>query len=262
MKGPFEGISYKGWVKPMKKVLALTILAILCCFAFASCGGGELLTVKIMFTAEDELLGQSYVELEGETITVLDAINEHCAKTGLSVSLNDAQTSVTKVQTFKEKEDDYSIYFWEFTVNGAVPNGRANTVTLKDGDVVEYVYASTPKTINSTVEVKAQGSVIASQAIAYEEADPTIYNVIKFMLGLSELDYKFDEETGVFTKVSDYENKSEDGKDMMWTVSVNGEVAENITETLIKKDDVITLEYTVEIAEEEEVESEFEEVEE
>lgn len=140
----------------MKRFKFIALLLVVCMFPIALFGcNTERVSFKVTLSgkvegATENLFGPTEITIEQAaskaTPVVLDALAEALHELGITVKYTDDEMNVSAIGDKVEKQtrdDDGKVtddYFWEFTINGEKPNGRAGAVEIKDGDVIEFVY--------------------------------------------------------------------------------------------------------------------------
>lgn len=132
------------------KIFALLLVSVLLVGMFASCGTEKVIAnVTVKVVAGDEILVNDLpVTVEGtaeKLPTVLEAVRLALIEMDLPCEDNDA--SVLRIGEYAEVDEGDISYFWEYTLNGVLPNsGKAGSNTVKDGDVIVFMYSPFDKT--------------------------------------------------------------------------------------------------------------------
>ena len=127
------------------KLIALVLAVVMLSACFVACEKTEKVTVNVTVSvlANDEILvAPIAVPVEApvdDPATILDCVIH-------AFELNDVEfvadeMSVTSIKGLADKVEGDRTYWWDFTINGAVPEtGRAGTIAAKDGDVIVFTY--------------------------------------------------------------------------------------------------------------------------
>ena len=135
----------------MKKIriLALILIAALAAGIFASCGEESTeITVTLIIDADDETtFFDNKVTIDVPNPTVMNVVKEVMIMyPEVPIVLNANEDSIKDVGEFTEHQEDNMAYFWEYTINGILPDnqtgGKADAQPVKDGDVIMYIYSS------------------------------------------------------------------------------------------------------------------------
>ena len=129
----------------LTRVLALIVAGVILACTLASCGAAAPITkvtLKIYGDEADGILLETEVEVQDEAPTVLMAFTEGCIVNEVAYTLTSAEDSVQDIEDYKEYTDEEgNIHFWTYYINGEAPTGgRANTIAIKEGDVIEYKF--------------------------------------------------------------------------------------------------------------------------
>ncbi len=127
------------------RVLALIVAGVILACTFASCGAAAPITkvtLKIIGDDPTDPILETEVEVQDEAPTVLMAFVEGCIVNEVAYTLTDTEDSVLDIEEYKEYTDEEgNIHFWTYYINGETPQGgRANTIAIKEGDVIEYKF--------------------------------------------------------------------------------------------------------------------------
>jgi len=130
------------------KLLILFFVAVLLFgqIFFSSCTtSANEITVRLTIRAGEEELLDDYISLSYPDPTVLMLISEASMLYEINVVYNDNNDSVKDIEEYKDKTDGNLMYFWEYTINGVLPEnttgGKANAQPIKDGDEIVYMYS-------------------------------------------------------------------------------------------------------------------------
>ena len=134
----------------MKKIrtIALILTAVLMAGIFASCSSETTeVTVMLIIEAGDDVFFDSKVTVDVENPTIMNVVKEVMIMyPEVPIVLNDSEDSIKDVGEYTEHQEDNMAYFWEYTINGILPDnqtgGKANAQPVKEGDVIMYVYSS------------------------------------------------------------------------------------------------------------------------
>ena len=130
----------------MKKIKLLAMaMAVLMLAAFAvGCNNVEMVSAEVTVSviAEDNVLFASKVTVEGPADnppTVLQAAAEARATGGMTYDTS--EHTLMTVGDYADKVDGEYTCYWEYTINGEAPKeGRASTIQVKSGDVIQFTY--------------------------------------------------------------------------------------------------------------------------
>lgn len=139
------------------RVLALSLMVVMCLFAFVACGDDarEKVTVNVKATADGSMFIDTVVVLEfdskdGYVPSALDAIIQACRDLELTYTLwnNDMSLAcisgegVGPYDSNVEGENGETMW-WRYTINGAEPEDDTATIgeiSVKNGDTVEIFF--------------------------------------------------------------------------------------------------------------------------
>lgn len=145
----------------MKKLLSL-IICVVSVLALVSCGGGAAdteppatyldpincnVTVKIAATdkkAEEILIDQLPITLRNRTEipSALDALAQACSAYEIKYSASEDGSTIGSIKNHTNfaSDSEGGTWFWELTVNGKTPTGKAGEVEVTEGDVYVFTY--------------------------------------------------------------------------------------------------------------------------
>ncbi len=143
----------------MTRIKFIALLLIVCMFPIALFGCNNS-TEKVSYTvtvsgkvenSDQNLFGPIEITIEQKASlktapVVLDALADALHEVGMTIKYTEDEQNVSAIGDKAEKsvvDDDGNIiedYFWEFTVNGEKPSGRAGAVEIQTGDVIEFVF--------------------------------------------------------------------------------------------------------------------------
>lgn len=142
----------------MKRIKFIALLLVVCMFPIALFGcNSERVSYKVTVSGKVEgssenLFGPIEITIEQAaskaTPVVLDALADALHELGMASQLKytEDEMNVAAIGDKAEaqsRDDDGNVtddYFWEFNINGEKPSGRAGTVEITDGDVIEFVF--------------------------------------------------------------------------------------------------------------------------
>ncbi len=146
----------------LKKILSFLLCA-MTVFALVSCGGTAadteppvtyldpfncVVTVKIAATekkGEEVLIDNQPITLRNRTEvpSALDALAQACSAYEIKYSASEDGTTVGTIKNHANFHSDSEggTWFWELTVNGKTPSGKAGEVEVKEGDVFVFTYS-------------------------------------------------------------------------------------------------------------------------
>ena len=146
----------------IKKILSMLICAATV-LALASCGGTPaeteppvtyldpincVVTVKIAATekkGEEVLIDNQPITLRNRTEvpSSLDALAQACSAYEIKYSSSEDGTTVGSIKNHANfaSDSEGGTWFWELTVNGKTPSGKAGEVEVKEGDVYVFTYS-------------------------------------------------------------------------------------------------------------------------
>lgn len=130
----------------MKRLARIAVLLVVLMLgsALVSCAG-EIVetTVTLKITVGSEQIFSGDITVTNANPTVLQIVKEaelHYPG-AFRVQYDEDDTQVVKINQYYNTEIDGKIYLWEYKINGEFPEtGKASTNTVKDGDVIEYVF--------------------------------------------------------------------------------------------------------------------------
>ncbi len=146
----------------LKKILSLLLCA-MTVFAVVSCGGAAAdteppvtyldpvsckITVKISATekkGEEILIDNLDITLRDRTEVpnALDALSQACYAYEIKYSASEDGSTVGSIKNHANfaSDSEGGTWFWELTVNGKTPSGKAGEVEVKEGDVYVFTYS-------------------------------------------------------------------------------------------------------------------------
>ena len=130
----------------MKRLARIAVLLVVLMLgsALVSCAG-EIVetTVTLKITVGSEQIFSGDITVTNANPTVLQIVKEaelHYPG-AFRVQYDEDDTQVVKINQYYNTEIDGKIYLWEYKINGEFPEtGKASANTVKDGDVIEYVF--------------------------------------------------------------------------------------------------------------------------
>ena len=131
-------------MKKLYKILAfaLTILMLSACVIGCQPKTKQKVNVTVSVVVEGEtILGPYMVELESDVDnppTILQAVREACILNDITEEADDM--AISTIGEYSAKVEGEYTYFWEFTVNGVIPAGRAGAVAVNANDEIVYTY--------------------------------------------------------------------------------------------------------------------------
>lgn len=131
----------------LTKIMSLILVAIFILGTMSSCvTDAAEISVNLIIKAGDDRIFNSTVKFavtsEDGTATVINIVNEAIAMYELDIELETSGSSIKRVKNYKETQIDDTLYYWFYTINGVEPtSGKADTNTVKDGDIIEYVFS-------------------------------------------------------------------------------------------------------------------------
>ena len=133
----------------MKRMAKISILLVIVLVGAALCScAGQIVETKVTLkmTAGSDQIFNGEITVTTENPTVLQIVKEAVILYGLDITYDEDETYVTKVSYYYNTTIDNVEYFWEYKIDGVLPEtGRANTNTVANGSVIEYVFdTSTP----------------------------------------------------------------------------------------------------------------------
>ena len=130
----------------MKRMAKISILLVIVLIgaALSSCAGQIVETkVTLKITAGSEQIFNGSITVTNEDPTVLQIVKEAVMLYELRVVYDAEETRVKDVGIYRDTKIDNVEYYWEYKINGVAPEtGRASTNIVKDGDTIEYVFAT------------------------------------------------------------------------------------------------------------------------
>ena len=162
-------------MRSLKLISAILVVALLCGAMMFSCKPAEEMTVHVKVTKADgsDIIDMD-VQLQGDAPTVLDALNAACTKANCAVEMNDAGTTVLRIDgygepaTAEEEEgavteervtgedgmlvgeeeapasaDPLANYYWQYTINGQEPSKDSGNLTVKTveaSDIIAFTF--------------------------------------------------------------------------------------------------------------------------
>ena len=138
------------------RILALALACVMLALSMASCGGSAVTNVilKISVPSEEnpeqstDYFADGTIDLEvpGENPTVIDVlrVTEEPYDMVYDIEENaNGRSSVKAIDDYATYTDEETgiYYAWHFTINGEIPDGHAGSVTVAEGDVIEYIFA-------------------------------------------------------------------------------------------------------------------------
>ncbi len=136
----------------MKKIriLALVLAFAMLALCVVSCGEPRVkvnVTVQIVADDPENPILDTPITIESTNPTVLEAVREALIINEISYTLNEDESSIVDILDYKDLGADQSgdglVYYWMYYLNDMEPSsGKANTNTIKEGDVIKYVYSS------------------------------------------------------------------------------------------------------------------------
>jgi len=127
----------------VKSLIFMLVAIMILVPVFSSCASEQIKTnVTLKFVAGDQVLFNSPVEVAGEAPTVMLAVMEAtAANTNLLVEISEDGRSVNSANGFAAKQVENYKYYWEFTVNGELPDsGTADTVAVSEGTEIVFSF--------------------------------------------------------------------------------------------------------------------------
>ena len=75
--------------------------------------------------------------------SALDALSQACYAYEIKYSASEDGTTVGSVKNHSNfySDSEGGTWFWELTVNGKTPDGKAGEVEVKEGDVFVFTYS-------------------------------------------------------------------------------------------------------------------------
>ena len=134
-------------MKTKKLVVFAIIIALLSSFII-SCEATPIVNVTLIITAGEEEVFNDTIEIQHKEPTLMMLVQEAAMLNGINVVYNEAGDSILDIGEYPSYTDEETgiQYFWEYKVNGALPDnatgGKANAQPIADGDVFEYVYST------------------------------------------------------------------------------------------------------------------------
>ena len=129
------------------KLIALALAVLMLSACFVGCEKTEKVTVNVTVSvfANDEILVQPLaVPVEApvdDPATILDCVRHAFELNAIEFEAN--EMSITSIQGLADKVEGDRTYWWDFTINGAIPEtGRAGTITANEGDVIVFTYSN------------------------------------------------------------------------------------------------------------------------
>ncbi len=130
-------------IKILALALALTMFSVLA----IGCQSTEKVTVNVTVSAVvdgEAIFGPVTVPIStpvDESVSVLIAATHAMDENGIYYTVTEDAMSITSIDDYADKSDDEYTYFWEYSLNGVVPDsGRAGTNLVKDGDEIVFTY--------------------------------------------------------------------------------------------------------------------------
>ena len=232
------------------KILALVLVIVLAACSLYSCGKdgtvkeGDMKVNIIISSDEYGVLAEGVVGVD-EGATVIDAMVTYCDREGIEYKLNAEMDTVEALGSYKEVVRNKLGYYWQYTLDGKEPKGRAGENTVTEGSKVVYNYTYIPTGDFVTVRFEAEGEVIVEDTVVvFDEGDSLLDSALD-ALKRSGLDYDKTADGNNLDYVDDYTTKVTPIYDEMWNVSVNDKAVEgNHDDTLAVSNDVIVFTFT------------------
>lgn len=129
------------------KILALALAVMMLSVCAVGCQTTEKVTINVTVSAVvdgEALFGPVTVPIStpvDEAVSVLHAATHAMDENSIDYTVTEDGLSLTSIGDYADKSDDEYTYFWEYSLNGVVPeSGRAGTNTVKDGDEIVFTY--------------------------------------------------------------------------------------------------------------------------
>lgn len=127
-------------------VLAVALLGLACSGCAAGGSANYNVTVEVIVDGAT-IFGPSSVEVQGteeNPPTVLQCMKEAFMMNPMGqMTYQETDGALTAIGSYAEKTEGNMIFYWECSVNGeAQLRKTADSITVRDGDKISYVYCS------------------------------------------------------------------------------------------------------------------------